>query len=44
VETRRLQTELKALEGDARAIEKAAREKHGMVRDGETVYKTTPAR
>jgi cell division protein FtsB len=43
-ETRRLQTELKALEGDPKAIEKAAREKHGMVRDGETVYKTTPAR
>jgi cell division protein FtsB len=43
-ETLRLQTELKALESDPRAIEKAAREKHGMVRDGETVYKTTPAR
>jgi cell division protein FtsL len=43
-ETRRLQTEQKALEGDPKAIEKAAREKHGMVRDGETVYKTTPAR
>lgn len=43
-ETRRLQTEQKALEDDPKAIEKAAREKHGMVRDGETVYKTTPAR
>jgi len=43
-ETRRLQTEQKALEGDPKTIEKAAREKHGMVRDGETVYKTTPAR
>jgi cell division protein FtsB len=38
-DTKRLQAESKALDGDKRAIEKVAREKHGMVRDGETVYK-----
>jgi len=39
VETKRLQAESKALDGDKKAIEKVAREKYGMVRDGETVYK-----
>lgn len=29
----------KALDGDPRAIEKVAREKYGMIREGETVYK-----
>ncbi len=38
-ETKRLQAESKALDGDKKAIEKVAREKHGMVREGETVYK-----
>jgi cell division protein FtsB len=34
-----LQQQSKALDGDPKAIEKVAREKYGMVRDGETVYK-----
>ena len=38
-ETKRLQAESKALDGNPRAIEKVAREKHGMIREGETVYK-----
>jgi cell division protein FtsB len=38
-EQRRLQQQLKALESDKKAIEKVAREKYGMVREGETVYK-----
>ena len=38
-ESKRLQAESKALDGDAKSIEKAAREKHGMIREGETVYK-----
>ena len=38
-ETKRLQAESKALDGDKKAIEKVAREKYGMHRDGETVYK-----
>ena len=38
-ETRALQAQSKALDGDKKAIEKVAREKYGMVRDGETVYK-----
>ena len=29
----------KALDSDPRAIEKVAREKYGMIREGETVYK-----
>ena len=40
-ETKRLQAESKALDGDRKAIEKVAREKYGMVRDGETVYKVS---
>ena len=38
-ETRRLESQSKALDGDKKAIEKVARERYGMVRDGETVYK-----
>ncbi len=38
-ETRSLQAQSKALDGDKQAIEKVARERYGMVRDGETVYK-----
>jgi cell division protein FtsB len=38
-ETKRLQSYLKALDGDKKTIEKVAREKYGMARGGETVYK-----
>ena len=38
IETQRLQEQVKALEGDKRTIEKTAREKYGMAREGETVY------
>ena len=38
LETKRLQEQIKALEGDKKTIEKTAREKYGMARDGETVY------
>ncbi|MCX6144796.1 MAG: septum formation initiator family protein [Ignavibacteriales bacterium] len=38
-ETKRLQSYLKALDGDKKTIEKVAREKYGMAREGETVYK-----
>lgn len=38
-ETRTLQAESKALDGDRKAIEKVARERYGMVRDGEKIYK-----
>jgi cell division protein FtsB len=41
-ETKDLQAQLKALEGDRSALERVAREKYGMVRDGETVYKVHP--
>ena len=41
-ETRTLQTTSKALDGDKRAIEKVAREKHNMTREGERVYKVNP--
>jgi cell division protein FtsB len=37
-ETKRLQEQIKALEGDKKTIEKIAREKYGMKREGETVY------
>lgn len=36
---RKLRAEVRALDGDRKAIEKVAREKHGMVREGETLYK-----
>jgi cell division protein FtsB len=39
IETKRLQEQIKALEGDKRTIEKTAREKYGMAREGETVYR-----
>ena len=38
-ETARLQSYLKALDGDKMTIEKVAREKYGMAREGETVYR-----
>ena len=38
-EQRLLQEQSKALEKDPKAIEKVAREKYGMIREGETVYK-----
>jgi len=38
-QTRQLQAESKALDGDHETIEKVAREKYGMVREGERVYK-----
>ncbi len=38
-ETVRLKAQKKALEGDKKTIEKIAREKYGMSRAGETVYR-----
>ena len=38
LETKRLQEQIKALEGDKKTIEKTAREKYGMARENETVY------
>ena len=38
-ETVRLQAQMKALEGDKKTIEKIAREKYGMSRTGETIYR-----
>ncbi len=38
-ETKELQAQIKALEGDKKTIEKIAREKYGMAKDGETVYR-----
>jgi cell division protein FtsB len=40
VEAARLRAQIKALEGDQKTVEKIAREKYGMARPGETVYKT----
>jgi cell division protein FtsB len=37
-ESKHLQEQIKALEGDKKTIEKTAREKYGMAREGETVY------
>ncbi len=42
-ETKNLQSQSKALDGDKKAIEKVAREKYGMVREGEKVYKVNKA-
>ena len=39
VEERKLREQSKALESDPKAIEKVAREKYGMIKPGETVYK-----
>lgn len=38
-ETKRLQAQIKALEGDKKTIEKIARERYGMAKPGETVYR-----
>ena len=38
-ETKKLEANIKALEGDKKTIEKIAREKYGMAREGETVYR-----
>jgi len=42
LEHQRLQDLLKKLESDKHTIEKVAREKYGMLREGETVYKIKP--
>jgi cell division protein FtsB len=39
LESQRLQAQIKALQGDKKTIEKLAREKYGMARPGETVYR-----
>ena len=41
-EQKQLQEQSKALEGDKKAVEKVAREKYGMVREGEKVYRVAP--
>ena len=41
-EQKKLKDQSKALEGDPKAIEKVAREKYGMVRENEKVYKVVP--
>ncbi|MGE5315570.1 MAG: FtsB family cell division protein [Acidobacteriota bacterium] len=41
-EQRMLRNQSRALDGDRKAIEKVAREKYGMVRRGEKVYKIVP--
>lgn len=38
-ETKQLQANLKSLQEDKKTTEKIARERHGMVREGETVYR-----
>jgi len=38
-EQQQLQQQSKALDNDPKTIEKVAREKYGMIREGETVYK-----
>jgi len=43
-ERKALESESKALDGDKKMIEKVAREKHGMVREGERVYRVKPAK
>jgi cell division protein FtsB len=43
-EAKRLQAESRALDGDRKTIEKVAREKYGMVREGETVYRVSRSR
>lgn len=42
IEQQRLRDLITKLETDKRTIEKVAREKHGMLRKGETVYKVKP--
>ncbi len=41
-EQKKLKEQSKALDGDPKAVEKVAREKYGMVRENEKVYKVTP--
>ncbi|MER3524339.1 MAG: hypothetical protein C4326_09795 [Ignavibacteria bacterium] len=41
-QNRKLQAEVRALEGEPKTIEKVAREKYGMIREGETVYRVQP--
>jgi len=41
-EQKMLKEQSKALDGDPKAIEKVAREKYGMVREKEKVYKVAP--
>jgi len=43
-EKKALEEELKKLDSDKAEIEKVAREKHHMARDGEQVYRVTPAK
>lgn len=38
----RLREQSRALDGDKKAVEKMAREKYGMIREGEKVYKIVP--
>ncbi|MCK9409612.1 MAG: septum formation initiator family protein [Bacteriovoracaceae bacterium] len=38
----KLKDQSKALDGDPKAVEKVAREKYGMVRENEKVYKVVP--
>lgn len=38
-ETKALHAQIKALQGDKKTIEKIAREKYGMAKSGETVYR-----
>ena len=42
LERQQLEDYSKKLETDKRTIEKVAREKYGMIREGETVYKVKP--
>jgi cell division protein FtsB len=41
-EEKKLKDQSKALDGDPKAVEKVAREKYGMVRENEKVYKVVP--
>ncbi|HLP15141.1 MAG TPA: septum formation initiator family protein [Bacteroidota bacterium] len=41
-EQKALREQSRALDGDKKAIEKVAREKYGMIRRGEKVYKIVP--
>ncbi|MGA9407538.1 MAG: septum formation initiator family protein [Bacteroidota bacterium] len=41
-EQKQLEDQSKALDGDKKAVEKVAREKYGMVREGEKVYRVAP--
>ncbi len=43
-EQKKLKDQSKALDGDPKAVEKVAREKYGMVRENEKVYKVIPKR